>query len=227
VKATRPLLVAAVAALTLSACAPTGDVAIEVGKTRYTSSDIDLLTTFQCTIAGDPAAGVTSLSRQSARAFMATVLVSSALDQRIADRAGVKPNESELASTMSQLQPYIEKAAKGDDRKRLTELVEQSILGQFAVGTVVQQTLGDQLGSIDQQQAQQMVQAGIEALRKDEAAKADTEIDPSLGLSADGLTAAGSDPSLSKAVSSFAKASTEAQPDQAWLDALPARQQCG
>lgn len=217
---------AAATAIALTGCTPTGDTAIKVGRTSYTGSDVDLLTKFECTIATDPAAGAAPLSRQAARGFMASVLVASAIDHEISVKAKVQPTSGDVASTMAQLDPYIDKAAKGKDRTRLRELVETSVLGQVAVGTIVQQTLAQQLSQMDQTQAQQVVSDGIKQIRASEAKKAKIEVDPVFGLSADGLEPGGSDPSLSTALSSFAKSAASQQPDQAWLDKLPANQKC-
>jgi hypothetical protein len=228
VKVTRlALLAGSVAtAVVLTGCTPTGHTAIKVGSTTYSDSDVDLLTGFECSIARDPAAGVSPLSRQAARAFMATVLVSSAIDHQISVKAKAKPTSADAASTMAQLDPYIDKAAKGADRTRLRSLVESSVLGQLAVGAVVQQALGQQLTQLDQTQAQQVVSDGIKQLRADQAKKTKVQVDPVYGLSANGLEPAKQDPSLSLALSSFARSASSAQPDQSWLDALPASQKC-
>jgi hypothetical protein len=210
----------------LAACAPTGDVALKVGKVEYTTADVDLLTKFECTIAKDPSAGAGVLSRQSARAFMATVLVGSALDNQIGAKFKVKATAADAASTMEQLDPFIDKAAKGEDRKRLREIIENSIIGQVAVSTIVQQTLGASLGQMDQDQGQQAIQQGVAALRADSVKDIDIDVDPVFGLSDDGLEPAKADPSLSLALSSFAKSATATEVDQAWLDKLPANQRC-
>ncbi|RNL61248.1 hypothetical protein EFK50_17940 [Nocardioides marmoriginsengisoli] len=227
-KANRLVLLAAAtaSAIALTGCTPAGDVAVEVGKVKYSTSDVDLLTTFQCEIASDPNAGAGALSRQSARAFMASILVASALDGQIGEKYKVKAGPADAASSMEQLNSFIDKAATGDDRKRLRTIVEDSIIGQVAVSTVVQQAIGQSLQQMSQEQAQQAIQEGITKLRLDAAKSADIEVDPVYGLSADGLEPAKTDPSLSRALSDFAKESMKAPVDQAWLEKLPANQRC-
>ena len=217
---------AAATALVLSGCTPTGDVAIKVGKTSYTDHDLDLLTSFECSIAQDPNAGVPPLSRATARAFMATVLVAISVDHSISVKAKALPTSSDAASTMTQLDPYIDKAETGKNRARLRSLIESSVLGQLAVSAVVQQALGSSLSQMDQTQAQQVLSDGVKTIRANEAKSLKIKVEPSLGLSANGLESGTNDPSLSTAISSFAKSSVASQPEQAWLDALPANQKC-
>lgn len=221
------LLVGATAsAIVLTGCAPTGDTAIKVGGTTYTDKDVNLLTSFECSIARDPAAQVTPLSREAARAFMASVLVQAALDKRISDKAHVNPTSGDVAPTMKQLDPYIDKAAQGKDRARLRDLIESSVIGQLAVGSLVQNQLGQSLGQLDQSQAAQVVSDGIKQVRANEAKSTKITVDPVFGLSSNGLSPDASDPSLSTALSTFAKAAAAQQPEQSWLDALPAKQKC-
>ncbi|MFL6059976.1 MAG: hypothetical protein ACJ72E_02000 [Marmoricola sp.] len=217
---------AAATSIVLTGCAPTGDTAIKVGATTYTDKDVSLLTSFECSIAKDPSAQVTPLSREAARTFMATVLVQAAIDERISSKSHVKPTEADVASTMTQLDPYITKAASGKDRDRLRSLIESSVLGQLAVGALVQTELGQSLSSMDQSQASQVVADGMKQVRANEAKSTKITIDPVFGLSSNGLSADGADPSLSTALSTFSKAAASTQPDQSWLDALPAKQKC-
>lgn len=230
-KASRLVLGSAAAAsvLLLSACSPTGDVAVKVGDETFAASDIDLLTDFQCgylaSLLEDPAmAGqVAAVPRHRARTDMASILVASALDGRIAERFGVEVDEARLREPMAQLEPTIEKTATGEDRERLRELVVDSIGNGFAVNDLVAAQVTQESGG--QATQEQVVQATF-ALRTDEAGTAGVEVDPVFGLSADGLSA-GDDPSLSLTVSDFATKATASPPDAELVDALPAAQRCG
>lgn len=230
-KASRLVLGSAAAAsvLLLSACSPTGDVAVKVGDTTFASSDIDLLTDFQCgylaSLLEDPAmAGqVAVVPRDRARADMARILVASALDGRIAERFGAEVDQARLRDPMAQLEPTIEKTATGADRERLRELVVDSIGNGFAVNDVVASQVTQQFGD---QATQEMVGQATFGLRAEEAAAAGVEVDPVFGLSEDGL-GSGDDPSLSLTVSDFATKAAAAVPDAALVDALPASQRCG
>jgi hypothetical protein len=220
------LLAASASAFALTGCAPTGDVALKVGDVTYSNSDVNLLTSFECAVAKDPTNGITPLSRQAARAYMATLLVSTAIDHRIGEDSNVKPTAADVASTLQSADAFIDKAAQGKDRDRLRSLLENVFIGQTAVGTIVQRTLGQQLSQLPQDQQQQVILQGIKQLRTNAAAKVKIKVDPALGLSPDGLEPATADPSLSRALSSFAKSATTAQPEQTWLDSLPAVQRC-
>ncbi len=230
-KASRLVLGSAAAAsvLLLSACSPTGDVAVKVGDETFATSDVDLLTDFQCgylaSLLEDPAmAGqVAAVPLQRARTDMASILVASALDGLIAERFGVEVDEARLREPMGQLEPTIEKTATGEDRERLRELVADSIANGFAVNDVVAAQIAQEIGS--QATQEQVVQATF-LLRTDEASTAGVDVDPVFGLSADGLSP-GDDPSLSLTVSDFATKVAASPPDAELVDALPAAQRCG
>lgn len=217
------LVAAGTTAFALTGCAPTGDVAIKVGSVSYSDNDVDLLTKFFCTSA-KPENGAPVLSRQAARAVMSTYLVSSAIDNHIADKAKVKPTKADVAESVTSSEPIIEQVAQGKDRDRLRSLLENLIIGETAVSTIVQQALGQALTQVPAEQQQQVVSDGMTQLRTDAAKTLDIEADPALGLAANGLAPA--DTSLSVPLSSFAKAAAAAQPDQTFLDGLPAGQRC-
>lgn len=230
-KANRLVLGVAVAAastLALSACSPTGDVAVKVGEEKFTTSDVDLLTDFQCgylaSLLDDPAMGgqVAAVSRQRARSDMASVLVASALDAYVAEKAGIDVDPARLREPMAQLQPTIEKVATGEDRERLLELVTESIRGGFATNEVAGRLAQESGVEATQEQLAQ----AMFALRTGAANETDVEVDPVFGLAKDGLNP-GDDPSLSLTVSDFAKQAAASPPDAALVDKLPANQRCG
>lgn len=221
--------IAASASLALTACSPTGDVAVRVGEETFTTSDVDLLTEFQCgylaSLLEDPAmAGqVAAVPRQRARTDMARILVASALDSLIAERFGVEVDPARLREPMAQLDPTIEKTATGEDRERLRTLVADSIANGFAVNDVAAAQLAQETGA--QATQEQLVQAAF-LLRTDEAGSTEVEVDPVFGLSADGLSP-GDDPSLSLGVSDFAQQTVANPPDAELVNGLPAGQRCG
>lgn len=219
---------AAASLLVFTGCAPTGDVAVKVGDETFATSDVDLLTDFQCgyleALGADPAmAGqIAAVPRQRARSDMASVLVASALDGLLAEQAGITVDRARLREPMSQLEETIKQTATGAERERLRELVSDSIANGFAANDVAAQ-LAQQSG-VDATQ-EQLSQAMF-ALRSGQAARTEVVIDPVFGLSKDGLTP-GDDPSLSLALSDFATQATASPPDPALADKLPANQRCG
>lgn len=216
------------ATLALSGCSPTGDVAVKVGDETFATGDVDLLTDFQCgylaELVADPASAgqVAAVPRQRARADMASILVATALDGRLAERAGVEVDKARLREPMAQLEPTIVKIATGEDRERLRELVTASIANSFAVNQIAQQ-LAQESGVEATQE--QLAQATF-ALRTGEAARAGVEVDPVFGLSKDGLNP-GDDGSLSLSVSDFAQQTAATPPDPELVAGLPANQRCG
>lgn len=217
------------ASLALTACSPTGDVAVKVGDETFATSDVDLLTDFQCgylaSLLEDPAmAGqVAAVPRERARTDMASILVASALDGLIAERFDVEVDPARLREPMAQLEPTIEKTATGEDRERLRKLVTDSIANGFAINDLVAAQISQEVGG--QATQEQLVQAAF-LLRTDEAGKVGVEVDPVFGLSADGLSP-GDDPSLSVTVSDFATKVTASPPDAELVEGLPAAQRCG
>ncbi len=77
----------------------------------------------------------------------------------------------------------------------------------------------------DANNAEALLNAGYQK-REPWLKKVDIDTDPRYGPAGIGWPG-GADPSVSKAVSSFAKSAGKAQPDPAWVSALPAGQKCG
>ncbi len=219
---------AAVALLALTGCSPSGDVAIRVGDEKFATADVDLLTDFQCdylaTLLADPAMAsqVAAVSRQRARSDMASVLVASALDGLLAERAKVEVDRTRLRDPMAQLEPTIVKSATGEDRERLRELITDSIANGFAVNDLAARFAQESGVEASQEQLSQ----AMFALRTGEAKRAEVEIDPVFGLSQDGLNP-GDDPSISRSLSDFSQQASASPPDAALVDGLPANQRCG
>ncbi len=214
--------------LVLSGCTPSGDVAVKVGDETFTTADVDLLTDFQCSylaeLVADPANGgqVAAVSRQRARSDMASILVATALDEVLAERADVTVDPARVREPLEQLGPTIEKVASGEDRERLRALVTASIENSIAVSEIAGRLAQESGVEANEEQLSQ----ALFALRTGEAKRAGVEIDPVFGLSDDGLTP-GNDPSLSLTLSEFSQQATASPPDPALVDQLPANQRCG
>lgn len=214
--------------LLLTGCSPAGDVAVKVGDETYTTSDVDLLTDFQCSyladLIADPAnAGqIAAVPLQRARSDMASILVASALDRLLAERANVEVDPARLREPLAQLVPSIEKVATGADRDRLRVLVTESIEYSIAVSEIASRLAQESGVEASQEQLSQ----AVFALRTGEATRAEVEVDPVFGLSKDGLNP-GADPSLSRPLSDFSTKATANPPDQELVNALPANQRCG
>jgi hypothetical protein len=226
VKANRLVLlaVAGVSTLALSGCAQSGNVAARVGDTTVTMSDVDLLTDQQCDdldrAAKDPAqAGQTqAVPKATLRAFILNALVDAEVNRQAAASEHLTYDKAALSSAMQRYESSIVKAPAGD-RDRYRDLLERVLRGRLQAYDRVR----DQLGSQSDNTA---VDQAITDFETDMRKTVDVKVNPQLGADADGVAGA-VDPSLSRAVSSFAKQSTSAQPDAAWVGKLPDAQRCG
>jgi hypothetical protein len=240
VKANRLVLLAAGASLlVLTGCTPSSNVAARVGDATVTTDEVDFLTEVQCDAlnkaAADPsqAGSAQSAATAQVRVSMVNTLIQSELNRQLAERDDLSYDKSTLRSVMEQFETVL-KETPAEDRDRFRDIVESVYRGQLQVYELAQSNLAGQgVANPTQDQVDQEVAALQEKYRK----SIDIEVNPAYG--ADDTGVPGSvDPSLSRAVSSFAKRSLEAPPGQStdaeaqaryedWLDALPADQRCG
>jgi hypothetical protein len=232
VKANRLVLLAVGGAsvLALSGCAQTGNVAARVGDTNVPTSDVDLLTSVQCTsldkAAKDPAQGsqVQPVARATLRTIMVNALVDAEVNRQVAAREHLTYDKTQLASAVQRYQSTVGNAPAGD-RDRYRDLIETILRGQLqAIGQIQDQFAG-------QQPSNDEVQKAIADFEAKMRAKVDVDVNPQYGPDEHGV-AGSADPSLSLAVSSFAKHSRDAlsataQTDATWVGDLPADQRCG
>lgn len=222
------LAVAGTSVLALSACAPSGNVAAKVGDDTITTSEVDFLTRVQCAALdraskNPSSAGTTQMVPMAqVRTGMVNTLVQDALNHQLAERDDLDYDKSTLRSVMAQFEAVVAQTP-AKDRDRFRSLVEDVYRGQLQVYTLAQQQLRSAgITNPSQEQVDQAVSAIQDDFRKG----IDIKINPRYGADDSGV--AGSvDPSLSRAVSSFAKKSVSAKPDAAWVGTLPADQRCG
>jgi hypothetical protein len=232
VKANRLVLLAVGGAsmLALSGCARSGDVAARVGDTTVPTSDVDLLTDVQCKsldkAAKDPsqAGQVQPVARATLRTIMVNALVDAEVNRQLASSEHLSYDKTQLASAVKQYESTVGNAPEAD-RVRYRDLIETILRGQLqAISQIEDQFTG-------QQPSNDQVRKAIADFEAKMRAKVDLDVNPQYGPDKDGV--AGSvDPSLSLAVSSFAKHSRDAlsatsQPDATWVSDLPADQRCG
>ena len=222
------LAIAGTSVLALSGCTQSGNVAARVGDVTVTTSEVDFLTRMQCDTldkqAQDPSqAGSTqTVATSQVRTGMVNTLIQSELNRQLAAREHLSYDKSTLRSVMDQFESVV-KGVPAKDRDRFRDLVEDVYRGQLQVYTLAQGRLGE-AGITDPTQEQ--VDQAVTALQDDFRKGVDIDVNPEYG--ADDAGIAGSvDPSLSRAVSSFAKNSTAAQPQAGWVTKLPADQRCG
>jgi len=230
VKANRLVLLAVTGAtaLSLSGCAQSGNHAAVVGDDVVTTSDVDFLTRLQCDsiskAAKDPAqAGqVQATARRKVRADMLNVLVQSRLDAQLAAKEHATYDKATFRQVMDQFEP-VAQAAPAKDREHYRELVGAFYKGQMQVYELAKAELASQGVAAPGDDELQNAIAGLEA---DYRKSVEVDINPSYGADADGV-AGKVDPSLSVAVSSFAKQGAAQTPSASWISGLPSSQRCG
>lgn len=226
-KANRLVLLAVAGATTLSltGCSQTGNTAAEVDGDVVTTSDVDLLTRVQCGIIGDAAEAqpgqVPTTPRRVIRTQMLNVLIQTELDDQLGAQEDVNYDGEIYRQAMDQFAADIAKAP-AEDRERFRELVSDSYKATLKVVELARRQLVAQ-GTTEPTNEQ--VQGAMQAIQAEFRKSADIEIDPVYGAK-DGVAGA-EDPSLSVAVSSFAKKSSEREPAASWVSGLPTRQRCG
>ena len=222
------LAVAGTSVLALTGCSPSGNVAAKVGDDTVTTSEVDFLTRMQCDTldkaSKEPSsAGSTQMVPiAKVRTGMVNTLVQNVLNAQLAARDHLDYDKSTLRSVMSQFESVVAQVP-AKDRDRFRDLVEDVYRGQLQVYTLAQSQLAK---AGIRNPSQEEVDQAVSAIQSDFRKGVDIEINPAYGADASGV--AGSvDPSLSVAVSSFAKKSVAAQPDPTWVGGLPADQRCG
>jgi hypothetical protein len=213
--------------LLLAGCgsAPPPGTASEISGTKISRSDVDELADAQCAGIEQAAKSGQAQSQEAPRKQVVQQALSLLMDVEFSLQFGksedVTPRPQESAATYSQIDPLIKTLPKkyqpfmeqvfhrwADARDILTQVGEQ------ATGQAPNATNADQL-----------VNAGYQK-REPWLKTRDVKTDPRYGPAGLGWPG-GSDPSVSKAVSSFAKSAGKATPDAAWVSGLPSSQKCG
>jgi hypothetical protein len=232
VKAHRLVLIAVAGAsmLALSGCTQSGNVAARVGDTTVSTSDVDFLSRMQCETldkaAQNPTAaaqgGVQTVPVAQVRTGMLNTLIETELNRQLASKEHLTYDQNTLRQVMSQFESVVDQVA-AKDRDRFRSMVEDVYRGQLQVYTLAQQQL-EADGNVNP--SQDDVDKAIGAIEQKYRKTVDIDVNPQYGADADGV-AGKADPSLSLAVSSYAKQARSAQPDPTWVAKLPDNQRCG
>jgi hypothetical protein len=221
------LAVAGTSLLALTGCTQTGNVAARVGDDTVSTSEVDFLTRMQCATldkaAQNPTQGSTQVVPVSQiRTGMVNTLIQAELNDQLAARKHLDYDKATLRSVMGQFETVL-RLAPAKDRDRFRQVVEGVYRGQLQVYTLAERDLAAQGAA---QPSQDDVDKAVAKIQDDFRKTVDIEVNPAFGANDSGV--AGSvDPSLSVAVSSFAKQSRSSQPDSTWVSGLPANQRCG
>jgi hypothetical protein len=202
---------------------PPGTASV-VNGTKISRSDVTELAAAQC--AGiDQASKTQAQTQATPRKQLVqqalTLLMDIELSLQYGKAEDVTPRPQEVAATYAQVAPLIKTLPK-KYQPFMEETFQRWADGRDVMMQVGEQVTGQQPSASN---GDQLLSAGYQK-REPWEKKADIETDPRYGPTASGLPG-GADPSVSTAISSFAKSATKAQPDAAWVSTLPSSQKCG
>lgn len=216
----RAALLVVVAALALTGCARSGQVAATVGDKTIKTSEVDFLTRMQCKAAAATGQAAAA-SKARVRTDMVNVLVEDEILQAAAADGDGSYDRSTYASVMQQYAPLVD-AVPAKDRDRFREFLGGYFRHQLQVREIAARKLSSQ--GVQNPSEEELAPA-VQEIVKRYHDKLHPEINPQFGPDKDGV-AGNADSSLSKAVSSFAKQSLKPEPAGSWVSSLPARQRC-
>jgi hypothetical protein len=224
------LAVAGTSLLALTGCAQSGNVAAHVGDATVLTSEVDFLSRMQCDTldkaAADPAqaaqGGAQMVATSQVRTTMVNTLIQAELNRQIAAKEDLSYDAATLRNVMVQFESVVKQVPTAD-QARFRTLVEDIYRGQLQVYSKAQSDLA---AKGVEEPSQDQVDQAIAAIQAKYRTSVGVEVNPVYGPDADGVAGA-DDPSLSRAVSSFAKKARSAQPDPVWIGKLPADQRCG
>lgn len=214
-------------ALLLGGCgsAPPPGTAAEISGTKISRSDVNELAEAQCAGIVQAAKSGQSQTQQAPRKQLVQQALSLLMDIEFSLQYGksedVTPRPEQAAATYSQVDPLI-KALPKKYQAFMSDVFHRWADGRDILTQVGEQASGQQANASN---ADQLVNAGYQK-REPWLKTRDVRTDPRYGPAGIGWPG-GTDPSVSKAVSSFAKSANKATPDAAWVSALPASQKCG
>jgi hypothetical protein len=213
-------------ALLLGGCGsvPPGTASV-VGGTKISRSDVNELADAQCAGIEAAAKSGQGQAQQAARKRVVQqslyILMDTELSLQYGESEGIAPRSQEVAVTTTSTEPFIKSLPK-KYHSYMEDFVQRWAEGRDVMTQVGEKATGQQP---DANNAQSLLDAGYQ--KRDPWLKSvDIDTDPRYGPTGIGLPG-GADPSVSKAVSSFAKSADKDQPDPAWVGALPAGQKCG
>lgn len=223
-----PLVVLAAtgAALVLGGCGsvPPGAASV-VDGTTISRDDVNQLAAAQCAgikeaVKSGQAQSTGDTPRKQLVQQALTLLMDVELTLKYGESEDVAPRPQAVAATYAQVAPLI-KGLPERYQDFMTETFRRWAASRDVLTQIGEKTTGQQP---DASNAEALLNAGYQA-REPWLKTIDIETDPRYGPSDIGWPG-GSDPSVSKAVSSFAKDSGKDQPDPAWVSALPSNQKC-
>jgi hypothetical protein len=213
-------------ALVLGGCGSVGPgTASVVDGTRITRSDVTELADAQCVGIQQASKSGQGQTQQAPRKVLVqqalTLLMDIELNLKFGKKEHITPRPQETAATYAQVSPLI-KALPKKYESFMADVFHRWADGRDVLTQLGEKATGQQPTA---QNADQLINAGYQQ-REPWLKTIKIHTDPRYGPAGVGWPG-GSDPSVSKAVSSFAKDAGKSQPSAAWVSALPDSQKCG
>jgi hypothetical protein len=212
-------------AVVLGGCGsvPPGAASV-INGTSISRSDVNELAAAQCagiTQASSSGQQTQATPRRQLTQQALTLLMDIELNLQYGEAEHISPRPAAAAATYSQVDPLIKRLPK-KYQSFMSDTFHRWAEGRDVITQAGEAATGQQPTANN---ADQLLQAGYQK-REPWLKKSDIHTDPRYGPSDVGWPG-GSDPSVSKAVSSFARSAGKSQPDPAWVGDLPASQKCG
>jgi hypothetical protein len=223
-----PAVALAAMALVLGGCGsttPPPGTASEISGTKISRSDVNELADAQCAGILQAAKSGQSQTQEASRKQLVQQALSLLMDIEFSLQFGksedVSARPEESAATYSQIDPLI-KSLPEKYQPFMERTFHRWAEARDVLTQVGEEASGQQPNATN---AEQLINAGYQK-REPWLKTRDVRTDPRYGPAGIGWPG-GTDPSVSKAVSSFAKSADKTTPDPAWLSALPTGQKCG
>jgi hypothetical protein len=215
---------AAVCAVSLSACSMHPGQAALVGSEKISDHEVDDVAQALCSAqsGSQQAPGAQALSSRAARQGALDVLINSTLSRQFGRSRGVQPDQEQVSAALTANAQTISKLPKSR-RGTFRDTLQQYAEGQLVLIDIGKASLTK--AGTKSATDQQSIAAGTklrDAWAKDHA---DVVVNPRYGHYAQGALKSSSG-SLSAPVSATAVAGAKANPGQAWVASLPASQKC-
>jgi SurA-like protein len=217
---------AAVGAMVLGGCGslPPGAAAV-VDGTTISRSDVTELAEAQCAGIEQAAKSGQAQSQAAPRKQILqqalALMMDIELSLKYAETQDVTPRKTQVAATFAQVDPLIQSLPE-KYHDFMSDLFHRWAESRDVLTQIGQKSTGQDDTPAN---AEALLNAGY-AERDPWLKKVDIDTDPRYGPAGIGWPG-GADPSVSKAVSDFAKGADKSQPSQAFVSALPANQKCG
>jgi hypothetical protein len=213
------------AALALGGCGtlPPGAAAV-VDGTTITHHEVTDLADAQCVgieQAARTGQGQQVTPRKQLVQQALSLLMDVELSLKYARSVGISPRPQQVGATYGQIEPLI-KTLPEEHRDYTAEVFRQWAEARDVLTQIGARATGQ---PDTPSNAEALLNAGYQR-REPWLEKIEIDTDPRYGPTGVGLPG-GADPSVSKAVSDFAKDAGKDQPDQGFVSALPASQKCG